>query len=267
MEDEFMKKLFFAGVLMLLLLPVLAMAQSPLNGTWKMDTSTIQYPQKPDEYLLQNGVYECKTCAPPVSIKADGTDQKVTGHPYYDTMSVKAIDDHNVESTTKKDGKVVGTEKDSVSSDGNTLTVNWTYSGNPTGGTQAGSYTAKRVAKGPGGANMISGSWRGEKEEDSAAAITWTYNVDGDELAMTTPTGQSYTAKLGGPDAPFKGDPGTTSVSVKMIGKDTLEETDKRDGKVIGIVKFAVSADGKTAKMVYEDKLHGTTTKFDAKKQ
>jgi hypothetical protein len=34
-----------------------------------------------------------------------------------------------------------------------------------------------------------------------------------------------------GTDAPMKGDPSITSVSVKMIGKDMLEETDKRDGK------------------------------------
>jgi len=262
-----MRKLLLAGLLMSLLVPVLALAQSPFDGTWKMDTSTIQYPEKPDVYVLQNGMYECKTCVPPINIKADGTDQKVIGHPYYDTMSVKAIGDHNVESTTKKAGKVVGTEKDSISSDGNTLTANWTYSGNPTGGTQAGTYTAKRVAKGPAGANLISGSWRAEKEEDPAAVLTWSYKANGDELTMTNPTGQSYTAKLGGPDAPYKGDPGTTSVSVKMLGKDTLEETDKREGKVIAIGKMTVLADGKTAKIVVEDKLHGTTTRFDARKQ
>jgi hypothetical protein len=44
-------------------------------------------------------------------------------------------------------------------------------------------------------------------------------------------------------------------------------ETDKRDGKIIGIAKMTVSADGKTAKIVFEDKLHGMTTKLDANKQ
>ena len=46
---------------------------------------------------------------------------------------------------------------------------------------------------------------------------------------MTSATGQSYNAKLDGTDTPFKGDPGVTSVSVKKLGKDTLEETRKRD--------------------------------------
>ena len=262
-----MKKLCFAGALMLLLLPVLAMAQSVFDGTWKLDMSTVQFPKKPDAYLLQNGMYECSTCKPPISVKADGTDQKVTGHPYFDTLSVKAIDDHNVESAIKRGGKVVGTEKDSVSADGNTLTVNWTDSGEPSGGTQSGTYTAKRVAKAPAGANMISGSWRTDKMDSPAAVLTWTYKVTGDALTMTNPTGQSYTAKLDGTDAPYKGDPGTTSVSVKMHGKDTLEETDKRDGKVIAVIKMTVEPDGKTMKTIYDDKLHGTVTKGDAQKQ
>lgn len=261
-----MKKLFLAG-LTLFTLPALAVAQNPFDGTWKVDMSTVEFPKKPDVYLLQNGMFDCKSCVPPISIKADGTDQNVTGHPYFDTMSVKAIDDHNVVETTKRSGKVVGTEKDVVSSDGNTLTVNWTDSGEPSGGTQSGSYTAKRVGKGPAGANMISGSWRTDKADNPAGVLTWTYKVNGDEVSYTNLTGQSYTAKLDGTDAPYKGDPGTTSVSVKMHGKDILEETDKRDGKVIGISKMTITPDGKTMRIVYEDKLHGTTVKGDAQKQ
>jgi hypothetical protein len=262
-----MKTLFFVGLLALLLVPVGAMAQSPFDGTWKNDLSSVQWPAKPDVFLLQNGMYECKTCVPPINVKADGTDQKVTGDPYSDTLSVKVIDDHNAESTSKKDGKVVGTAKMSVSSDGDTLTVNWTDSSNPSGGTQTGTYTQKRVAKAPAGANLISGSWRTEKANASADALTWTYKMNGNELAMTSPTGQSYNAKLDGTDTPFKGDPGVTSVSVKKLGKDTLEETRKRDGKVINIIKMTVSADGKTMKWIVDDKLQGTTIKGSAQKQ
>jgi hypothetical protein len=52
-----------------------------------------------------------------------------------------------------------------------------------------------------------------------------------------------------------------------MLGKDTLEETNKRDGKVILIYKSTVSADGKTLKVISDDKLQGTTTKAVAQKQ
>jgi hypothetical protein len=35
-------------------------------------------------------------------------------------------------------------------------------------------------------------------------------------------------------------------------GKDMLEETDKRDGKVVGVFKMTVAADGKTAKASFD---------------
>jgi hypothetical protein len=65
----------------------------------------------------------------------------------------------------------------------------------------------------------------------------------------------------------MKSDPGTTSVSVKMIGKNTLEETDKRDGKVIFVLRMTVASDGKTILEVDEDKLRNTTTTSTATKQ
>ncbi len=163
---------------------------------------------------------------------------------------------------------MVGTEKDSISADGKTLTINWTDSGKPSGGTQTGTFMMTRVKAGPEGANLISGSWRAEKVEQSTeSGLLWTYKISGDEVMMTNPTGQSYTAKLDGSDAPYKGDPRITSVSVKMLGKDTLEETDKRDGKAMYISKMTVTPGGKTMKIIMDDKLEGRTTKGDAMKQ
>src|ERR1039457_4830995 len=46
-----MKNLFFAGLLVLLFVPVVAMAQSPFDGTWKNDLSSVQWPAKPDVLL------------------------------------------------------------------------------------------------------------------------------------------------------------------------------------------------------------------------
>ena len=263
-----MKKILFATLLMLWLTPVLVLAQSAFDGTWKIDMNKAEFPKKPEVYLLQDGMYECKTCAPPVKIKADGQDQKVTGHPYYDTAAVKVISDHEIEETDKKNGKTVATSKTTVSPDGNTLTFEFSDSSNTNAAPVTGKGEETRVAKGPAGSNAISGSWRMSKVETvSDNAITWTYKVAGDELTMTTPTGQSYTAKLNGTEAPYKGDPGTTSVSVKMMGKDTLEETDKRGAKVLSVAKMTLEPDGKTAKITLEDKLHGTTSQFVAVKQ
>jgi hypothetical protein len=261
------KKLLWIA-LVSLVMPVLSTAQSAFDGTWKVDMSKIDLPKKPDVYLLQDGMWECKTCVPPIKIKADGLDQTVTGHPYYDTVATKVISDREIEETNKKNGKAVITTTMTVSADGNTMTSEFSDSSATDAAPVTGKGEATRVTKGPAGSNAISGSWRTTKFETlSDNGITWTYKVSGDELTMTTPTGQSYTAKLNGTEAPYKGDPGTTGVEVKMMGKDALEEIDKRGDKVISVTKTTLAPDGKTAKIVSEDKLRGTTMQFVADKQ
>jgi hypothetical protein len=264
-----MKKLLFLGSLAALLMPVLAAAQSPLDGTWKVDMSKVDFPKKPDVFVLQNGAYECKTCNPPYSIKADGTDQSISGHPYIDSIAIEVVNDHEIKETDKKNGKVVATSTTTASADGKTLTFAFSDSSNTNGGPPVtGSGEATRVAEGPGGSNAISGSWRTTKIESmSDNATVWTYKVSGDEITMTNPTGQSYIAKLNGTEAAMKGDPGITSVSVIMHGNNTLEETDKRDGKVIGVFTMKVAGDAKSAKASYDDKLQNRTTVFDVTKQ
>ncbi|HWW96102.1 MAG TPA: hypothetical protein VNY74_00310 [Edaphobacter sp.] len=264
-----MKRLAFFVVLSALLGSTLAAAQSAFDGTWKVDMNKVDFPKKPDIFLLQNGMYACKTCTPPYEIKADGSDQAVSGHPYFDTVAIKVLNDHAIAETDKKGGKVVATSTSTVSSDGNTVMFEFSDSSNTNGGPPVtGKGEATRVAKGPAGSNAISGSWRTTKMEGlSDNAIVWAYKVSSDEITMTSQTGQSYTAKLNGTDAPMKGDPGVSSVSVKMIGKDTLEETDKRSGKVIAVFKMTVAADGKTAKASVDDKLQNRTTEFAVTKQ
>ncbi len=144
----------------------------------------------------------------------------------------------------------------------------FTDSSNSNAAPVTGKGEATRVAKGPAGSNAISGSWRTTKMETmSDNGLMFTYKISGDELTMTSPTGQSYTAKLNGGEAPYKGDPGITSVSVKMMGKSTLEETDYRDSKPISVAKIMVAPDGKSMKLMVDDKMHGTKSEFTATKQ
>ena len=251
----------------ILCLATCAKAQSALDGTWKFDKDTAKFPTKPDEYLLKDGMYHCKTCVPQLDVKADGQDHSVTGHPYYDTANIKMVDDHSIEETYKKSGKVVSTSKSTVSADGSTVTFEFSDSSASSGDPVTGKGQATRVGKVPAAAHAISGSWRTAKMDTiSDNAMTVTFKVNGDTLAMSNPTGQAYTAKLDGTDAPYKGDPGTTSVSVKKMGPNSIEETDKRDGKVISVSRLTVSADGKTLKVQWQDKLHGTSGEVSATK-
>ena len=56
--------------------------------------------------------------------KFDGKDYPVTGDPNTDTRSYKKVNDHTLELTAKKAGKVTVTGRIVVSGDGKTRTVN-----------------------------------------------------------------------------------------------------------------------------------------------
>jgi hypothetical protein len=244
-------------------------AQSVFDGTWKIDVNNIDWAKKPDVYLLQAGMYECKTCSPAYSIKADGLDYPVSGHPYFDTVAIKVVSDHQVDEVDKKGGKVVATLTTEISPDGKTATWSFTDSSNTNGGPAVtGKGESALVLAGPAGSHPVSGSWRIVKMENiSDNAVVWSYKTMGDVIVMTSKTGQTYNARLDGTDAPMKGDPGVTSVSAKKHGKNVLQETDKRDGKVVSVFTFTVAPDGRTAKASAYDKLQDRTTVYNAVKQ
>lgn len=244
-----------------------AVAVGGIDGTWKADLSSVQLDQKPDQLLLNAGQFSCATCTPPLSLAADGKFHTVTGRPYADQISIKVDNDHNVTRTSQKGGREMGQTKYSVSDDGKMLTVSFTDSSTPNAKPVTGNYTETRVAAAPAGAHAISGSWKLDKYNNvSDEGLTVTYKLDGDMLHMSSPAGQSYDAKLDGSDVPIKGDVGGTTASVKKLSDNSYQQTDKRDGKVIGVSTFSAGADGKLT-VVSEDKLAGSTMKYTADRQ
>jgi hypothetical protein len=253
-------------LMLVLLAPASAFAQSPFDGTWRTNMDQSKLSPKPYVFSVNQGMYDCSSCGPKVHVKADGQDQSVTGQSY-DTISVREVDPKSIVVTFKKSGKTVTEQTRTVSDDGDTLTYKIT--GYPENSDQTVSFegTFTRVGKGPVGANGTSGSWRIIKEEGSENGLLTTYKSSGDELSMSEPTGESYTAKLDGKDYPAKGSYTYNSVSLKRIDDHTIEETDKRDGKVVGVLKMTVSPDGKKMTTVYTNKLTGRVSTDVAEKQ
>jgi hypothetical protein len=256
-----MKKL----LLVFLLVPFLAWAQSPFDGTWKVNLANAQFSQKPDTFVLQNGKYTCSTCIPKIDIKADGTDHKVPGAKGYDTLAVKQVDDKTIEETRKKDGKAVSESTDTVSPDGKTLTIKFKdYP--PQGEPVTGEVALTRVSAGPKGSHGISGSWRTAKVENvSDQGLTFTYKSIEDGLSMQAPTGESYEAKFDGKDYPVKADRAGGMISLKKLNDNTVEETYKQDGKPVAVNEMTV--EGKTMKVNSKDLRRGTTMSYTADKQ
>lgn len=251
-----------------LLLPGAVFAQIPFNGIWKLNPDTAQTQAKPEVYLLKDGMYDCSTCDPPLHLRADGADKKLAGDPCYDTVSVRVVDERTIEETYKKNGRPVITSRAIISYDGNTATIDWAERCNPKGELIAVHYIKTRAAPAPPGAHLISGSWRLTKRvKQSDSVFTGTLKLEGDNFSFSDPVGYGYTAKLDGTETPMKGTDGRELVSVRRIGEYTIEETHKENGKVVEIVRYTISAGGKTMTVIIEHPVSGTTTTYAAEKQ
>jgi hypothetical protein len=81
-----------------------------------------------------------------------------------------------------------------------------------------------------------------------------TYKTNGDELTLTRPSGETYTAKFDEKDYAVKGNYGYDTVSLKHLGERSFGETDKLKGKVVELDTWTVSNDGKTLTVVAIEK-------------
>jgi hypothetical protein len=247
------------------LLPAAALASSAFDGTWKFRLDSAKTTGKPDVYVLADGTYSCSSCVPAIKVKADGTDQQVTGHAYYDTVAVKVLSPTSVQVIEKKAGKPIFDFTSNVSADGKTLTVKIIdNSGAKTANVTS---TETRVAAGPTGAHAISGSWLGGPalDADSTASLV-NYAMSADGFSMKW-NGQSYDAKFDGKEYPIVGDPGNTRVKLRKIDANTVEETDYRLGRVMDEIHLAAAKDGKTIDVTDKDVEHGQTTTYKLDKQ
>jgi hypothetical protein len=250
----------------LLLVPAAALAgSSAFDGTWKMQPDSVKVSGKPDSYLLADGTYTCSSCNPALTVKADGAEHAVTGHAYYDSVTVKVVNPSTIEITYHRGGKVSGHDSLSVSADGKSYTDKFVnYDGTKE---MNGSFTGKRVSAGPAGAHAISGEWLTEQltaANDAATIVS--YQLAGDHFKMSS-NGQSYDAQFDGKEYAVVGDPGHTTVTLKRIAANTVEETDHRQGKVTDVIRLATAADGKTIHVEDKDVAHGQTATMTLDKQ
>ncbi len=247
-------------------IPAQSLAQSPFDGTWRTNMAQTKLSPKPNEFYLSQGWYHCTSCSPKIDAKADGTDQAVTGQSY-DTISIRDSDSKSLSFITKKGGKVDFEQTRTVSADGKTLVVKTTSHPMNSDQTITSQATAKRLGALPSGVHATSGSWQLTKVEQSENGLLNTYKTNGDELTMSSPTGESFTAKIDGKDYPVKGAYIFNAVSLKRVDARTLEETDKRDGTVIEVSKMTVSPDGKKMTVVSTNKLTDRTNTYTANKK
>jgi hypothetical protein len=250
-----------------LCVPASIVAQSAFDGTWKTNFADSKLSQKPYEFSVNNGVYDCQSCAPKINVKADGHDQPVTGQTY-DTLAVQVVDANTLHFTAKKAQKTEFETTRTASADGKLLTFTTTYY--PVDGSEPykaeGKYS--RVSKGPDGSNATSGSWQVESVNEDAAALISTWKSVDDGISVSFAKSSNWEAKFDGKDYPVKGTyAANQTVSLKKLGDRSIEATFKRDSKIEWVEKITVSENGKKMTTVIDNKLTGRVSTYIDEKQ
>jgi hypothetical protein len=189
---------------------------------------------------------------PPYAIKADGHDQPISGNPYYDSLSITVVGDRSVKKVGKKAGNRVLDSELLVSDDGQTLTERQTLYGMAPRPIEFTVHSV-RVSAGPAGAHPISGAWRATDGDVSNHAEDTIFKVTGNTLVMSDRMGRSFSAPLDGTEAAYHGSDEFSSVSLKLLDDHTIEESDRRGGKVVKISRWSVGPDGKTMHVRFDD--------------
>jgi hypothetical protein len=247
-------------VLSLAALP--ALGASPLEGTWNVDIKGSQLPKQPIVLRLAAGTYVCETCSPRIEIRADGQDHAVAGSPYYDSVSLSVIDPSHYTEVRKRNGQTVWTIHRELSADNRTMTVKSENLRPGAKEPERATRVLSRLSAASAGAAPLSGEWQlARTEELSANAATITYTVERDVLHMSTPAGTSFGAKLDGTAAPFIGDPGQDSVSVRQVSERVFQETDLYLNAIISTSEIVVSEDGRSAESAWTDHRRHTSGK------
>jgi hypothetical protein len=249
----------------LTLVPGAVLASSAFDGTWKLRADSAKTTGRADQFQVLEGMYTCSSCVPEVKVKADGSDQKVEGHDYYNTIAVVVVSPSTLHLIQKKDGKRTLSVSYEVSTDGKTLTAKFEdYTGSQV---STGTLTETRRAVGPPGSHRVSGSWQPEQlHEANEAARTYAYEMTNDQFSMHW-NGLSYNAKFDGNKYPVHNDPGKTMVKVKKLSDSTVEETDYREGKVTDEIRLAAAKDDKTIEVTDNDVIHHQITTYTLDKQ
>jgi hypothetical protein len=247
----------------MILLPAAALAASAFDGTWKINMNHVQLSKKPDVYTVEGGNYTCSTCGPAYTVKADGTDQKVTGHDF-DTVAV-TVTATSLTVVRKLKGKTLAVSKKVIAADGNSAEQESTFTNGAA--PVVVKSTAKRVGAATPGANPFSGSWLDSKIESvSDAGTAETVAMTDDGFTMKA-NGQSYDAKFDGKKYPVAGDATNTMVVLKKISDTEVVESDYSHGKLVETLHMTVSADGKTMHVVDTPLQTGQVTRYTLDKQ
>jgi hypothetical protein len=170
--------------------------------------------------------------------KWDGHESSVPGNPGFNQIELRRIDKNQAEVKEKKDGVVVATIRDKLSSDGDELTTTTSQKG------RANKIT---VWTRSGGAKVADNRFAGEWIQDLSKTrlrqgLVLKIEADGNEGVRFT--GEfGYTARFDGKEYDLKNSSNDT-VTLELVDPHTVDSIYRRDDQVAQKDRWVVSADG-----------------------
>jgi hypothetical protein len=221
---------------------LIAAADNPFVGTWKLDPSksdltgeTVKFESAGSEKVQYSSGGQSYTFT---------TDGKQHAGLFGRVVSVKEVDPHTWERTTTFKGKVLSHSTLMLSTDGKTLTQ-IAKGTNPDGGAFESTTVFKRVGEGSG----MLGTWKSKEEKESSPFVLEFADNGSDGLMFNLPQIKGKCpVKFDGKDYPATGPtvPAGLTLAVTKTGHKSIEMTEKIKGKPIFKATYTVSDDGKT---------------------
>ena len=170
--------------------------------------------------------------------KVNGQGEPVPGNVGFNQIELRKIDKHQVEIKEKKDGALVATIRDKVSSDGNELTSRTSQSGRGDKITVWVRSGGKKSANDP-----FAGEWT-ENLSKTRMRQGMALKIDADGKDGVRFSGDfSYSARFDGKEYNLKNSNNDT-VTLQLVDAHTVDSIYRRDDQITQRDRWVVSADG-----------------------
>lgn len=218
-------------------------AQDPRIGSWTLISaqSALDPPNKLSVTSLHDRVHVVMSGERHLDFtaKPDGHEVAVPGNPGFNEVELRKIDKKQSEVKEMKDGVVVATVRDSLSSDGKTLTVTTSSKGY---GDQITVWTRSGGAKVAG--DPLSGEWT-EDLSKTRLRQGLALKIEADGKGGVRFSGEySYTARFDGKQYDLKNSRNDT-VTLELVDPHTVDAVYLRDNQQAQKDRWVVSGDGR----------------------
>jgi hypothetical protein len=220
----------------------LGAATDPRIGSWTLISaeSALDPPNKLSITALHDGVHVVTSGETHVDFTGmwHGAESPVQGNAAFNQIGLRRIDKHQAEVIEKKDGAVVATVRDKLSSDASELTMTTSAKG------RANQITVWTRSGGTKVANdLFAGEWTQDLSKTRLRqGLALKIETDGKDGVYFSGT-FNYTARFDGKEYDLKNSANDT-VTLQLVDAHMVDAVYRRDDKVAQKDRWVVSADG-----------------------